>query len=129
MTGTHEYLRPCAWRRPLALAAVTFLMAGIAAAEDQTAPSAETTAIHVRYERGDLASPAGARRLLVRIGNAALESCGASAFSLPELKNATLASQCYKDALAEAVRRIDSPLLTAAANEEHRKGVEPIRAE
>jgi UrcA family protein len=80
-----------------------------------SAAGSETTEIRVRYEPRELASPAGALRLLRRIGDAALESCGASAFSLAEIKAVTLQSQCWKDAVEDAVRRIDNPLLTAQA--------------
>ena len=101
--------------------ALPLLFAGLAAAEDHPAPAgSETTEIRVHYERKDLTSAAGARRLLARIDSAALESCGASSFSLPELKNAVLASQCYRDAVEKAVHRIDSPLLSAAASEDQR---------
>jgi UrcA family protein len=76
--------------------------------------------IRLRYEPRELTSPAGARRLLRRIGDAALESCGASSFSLAEFKVVTLQSRCWKDAVDDAVRRIDSPLLTAAAHDARR---------
>jgi UrcA family protein len=105
----------------LSLIVAPLLLTGIASAEERAAATgAQTTEIHVRYESRDLNSPAGVRRLLVRIGNAALESCGASLFSLPEIRNAALASQCYKDAIDDAVHRIGSPLLSAAASEERR---------
>jgi UrcA family protein len=80
-----------------------------------TVPRSDATEVRLHYERAELASHAGARRLLQRIGDAALEACGASSFSLTEVKSATIASQCWKDAVAAAVRRIDSPLLTAEA--------------
>ena len=96
------------------------VLGGIVLADRPTAAAAlETSASRLRYERHELASPAGARRVLGRIGDAALESCGAS-FSLAEFKTATLLSQCWRDAVDEAVRRIDDPLLTAAAREAQR---------
>jgi hypothetical protein len=58
-----------------------------------------------------------ARRLLVRIGDAALEACGASTFSLAELRIATRNSQCWRKAVDGATRRIASPTLTALAGE------------
>jgi UrcA family protein len=78
-------------------------------------PGVVTTEIRLRYDHRELASPAAAHRLLRRIRDAALESCGASPFSLPEFKAATVASQCWRDAVDNAVRSIDDPLLTAAA--------------
>ena len=95
---------------------VAFAWAAIASSEGiAAAAGSETTEIRVRYEPRELASSAGARRLLRRIGDAALESCGASAFSLAELKAVTADSQCWKDAVEDAVRRVDNPLLTAQA--------------
>jgi UrcA family protein len=97
------------------------VLGGIVLTEDRAAASGlETTDIRVRFERRELTSPAAARRLLRRIGDAALESCGASSFSLAEFKTATVTSRCWRDAFDDAVRRIDDPLLTAAAREGRR---------
>ena len=92
----------------------------VCTASHAAATGLETTEIRVRYEPRELTSPAGARRLLRRIGDAALESCGASSFSLSELKTITVESRCWKDAVGNAVRRIDSPLLTTAARDARR---------
>ena len=93
-----------------------FVLGGVASVEGYaTPPGLVTTEIRVRYDQRDLTSPAAAHRLLRRIRDAALESCGASPFSLPEFKAATVASRCWIDAVDNAVRRIDDPLLTAAA--------------
>jgi UrcA family protein len=81
------------------------------------ADQAQTTEIRMRYSYRELASAESARHLLRRIGNAALESCGASSFSLAEVKSATRASACWRDAVGGAVRRIGDPVLTAAAHE------------
>ena len=98
-----------------------FLLTGIASTEGHAAPTGlETTEIRVRYERRKLTSPAAARSLLRRIGDAALESCGASSFSLSEVKTATVVSRCWRDAVDDAVRRIGSPELSAAASEGRR---------
>lgn len=94
---------------------LTCLLAAIAATQTYAAPTAlQTTEIRVRYDRRELNTAEGARHLLKRIGQAALESCGASSFSLSEVKSATMASACWKDAVAGAVRRIHDPMLTAA---------------
>ena len=100
---------------------VAFVLGGIVLTERHAAAAAlETSEIRVRYDRRELASPAGAHRLLGRIGDAALESCGASMFSLVEVKAATIVSRCGRDAVNDAVRRVDDPLLTAAAREGRR---------
>src|SRR3984957_1030108 len=100
---------------------VAFVLGGIVSAEGHaTTTGMGTTEIRVRYERRELTSPAAARRLLRRIGDAALESCGASSFSLAEFKTATVMSRCWRDAVDDAVRRIDDPLLTAAGREGRR---------
>ncbi len=93
-----------------------FVLGGVISTESDAAPTGSvTTEIRVRYDHRDLTSPAAAHRLLGRIRDAALETCGASPFSLPEFKAATVASQCWRDAVENAVRSIDDPLLTAAA--------------
>jgi UrcA family protein len=96
-----------------------FVLGGVVSTEGYATPPTGlvTTEIRVRYDYRELTSPAAARRLLRRIGDAALESCGASPFSLPEFKAATVASQCWRDAVDNAVHSIDDPLLTAAARE------------
>jgi UrcA family protein len=97
------------------------LLAGIAPTQGHAAPTGlETTEIRVRYEHRELTSPAAARILLRRIGDAALESCGASSFSLTEVRTATVMSRCWRDAVDDAVRRIGSPVLSAAASETRR---------
>ena len=100
---------------------VIFVLGGVVSTQGHAAATgSESTEIRVRYERRELTSPAAARRLLRRIGDAALESCGASSFSLAELRTATATSRCWRDAVDDAVRRIDDPLLTAAAREARR---------
>jgi UrcA family protein len=104
------------WRRKPASAS-TFLLFGIVSTDGHAGPArSETTEIHLRYSRQDLASPAATRRLLARIGDAALEACGASPFSLAEFKVATRSSECWRKAVDEATRRIESPTLTALAS-------------
>ena len=100
---------------------VAFVLGGIVSMEGHAAATGwETTEIRVRYDRRELTSPAAARSLLRRIRDAALESCGASSFSLSEVKTATVASRCWMDAVDDAVRRIGSPVLSAAASESRR---------
>jgi UrcA family protein len=96
------------------------LMAGIGSQCFAAAARSETTDIQLRYKHQELTSASSARVLLKRIGDAALESCGASPFSLAEFKAATKVTQCWRDAVDEAVRRIGSPVLNAVASEARR---------
>jgi UrcA family protein len=97
--------------------ALPFLLAGTAS-EGLAAPAGlETSTIRVRYNRTELTSTTGARNLLKRIGNAALESCGASSFSLAEVKAATEQSLCWRAAVDDAVRSIGNPMLNAAVEQ------------
>jgi UrcA family protein len=97
-----------------------FVLGGVVSTESHAARGLESTGIRVRYERRELSSPVAARRLLRRIGDAALDACGASSFSLAEFRTATVGSQCWREAVDDAVRRIDNPLLAAAAREGQR---------
>lgn len=110
--------RGALWQLPLIV--ITCVLAGNASAAQVGAPTAPEGKVRVHYDRKDLTSPVGARRLLVRIGNAALEACGASAFSLPDYKAATLASPCWREAVDDAVSRIGSPVLSEVASERRR---------
>jgi UrcA family protein len=97
------------------------LLAGIASTESHAAQAGlGTTEVRVRYKPGELTSPTAMRGLIRRIGDAALEACGASSFSLAEVKTATKLSQCWRDAVDDAVRRVGSPALSAVASEGRR---------
>ena len=96
--------------------AVPLLLFGVASTAGHAGPAGSTPiAIHLRYHRDDLGSPAAARRLFMRIGEAALEACGASTFSLPDYQIATRSSRCWRDAVDDATRRIGDPTLSALA--------------
>jgi UrcA family protein len=118
--GAHLTSANEARHRQLPWIVLACLLAGSALAEEVGAPTAPEAKVRLHYDRKELTSPVGARRLLVRIGNAALEACGASAFSLPDYKAATLASPCWREAVDDAVSRIGSPVLSEVANERHR---------
>ena len=105
-------------RRACGLVALPCLLAGMATESHAAHVVLEATPIRVRYSQGELTNPAAARHLLKRIGDAALESCGASTFSVAEVKTAIRASRCWKDAVDDAIRRIGSPVLSAALVED-----------
>jgi UrcA family protein len=97
---------------------LSLLLAGIVPMGSHAADKGvETIEIRLRYERGETNSPVAERKLLKRIGEAALEACGASPFSLAEFKIATMRSRCWRDAVDEAVRRVGSPTLRILAME------------
>jgi UrcA family protein len=112
-------LRRC--DRRLSWVVLPCLLAGIASTESDAAPAGlGTTEVRVRYKQWELTSPTAMRGLFKRIGDAALEACGASSFSLAEFKAATELSQCWRDAVGDAVRRVGSPKLSAVASEGRR---------
>jgi UrcA family protein len=104
-------------RRQLSWMVLPFLLAGTVSEGLASPVGQESSIIRVRYNRTDLTSNAGARNLLKRIGNAALESCGASSFSLADFKAATEQSRCWRAAVDDAVRSIGSSVLNAAAEQ------------
>ena len=52
--------------------------------------------------------------MLGRIGDAALEACGASTFSLPEYRAAVRRSDCYRGGVDGAVASLNAPAVTDA---------------
>ncbi len=60
----------------------------------------------VRVARPVSRSPAAMRRLERRIADAALEVCGASDFSLAEVKAAVLRSACWRQSYADAIAQV-----------------------
>jgi UrcA family protein len=97
------------------------LLAGFASTESHAAQTGLGTAeLRVRYKEGELTSPTAMRGLFKRIGDAALEACGASSFSLAEVKTAAKRSACWRDAVDDAVGRVGSPTLSAIASEARR---------
>lgn len=97
---------------------VPCLVSLMASTAGYAAPAGTVTSeIHLRYHRQDLTSPVAERRLLARIEDAALEVCGASPFSLADVKSATRNSRCWRDAVDGATRRIRSPTLSPSASE------------
>lgn len=93
-------------------AALTATMFVLAIAVPQSAfASEETRSVAVRHVDRHPATEAAARRTLARLGQGALEVCGASPFSVPQMRIAIRASRCWKDSMARAVRQIDNSTL------------------
>jgi UrcA family protein len=96
-----------------AVAAAALAVAG-ATAVAQPPESPPTDTVVVRHVDLHPRTPRAARLTLDRIGEAALDVCGASPYSLPEVRRAVRASACWHDSMARAVAQIGDPLLANA---------------
>ena len=99
----------------LALTTAAPALAHAATIGEEAAPS-----ITVRYGDLDLSRQHDAKALLARIDDAAMESCGATAFSDPLTYTVVRRSACHADTMARAVSRVGAPAQTAAFEREHR---------
>jgi UrcA family protein len=89
------------------------LGAGTAFATDDAADADVTTqTINVFYPDLNLTKSQDARVLFMRLENAAKDICG-DAFETPYLSERANVEQCQKNAIANAVVKIDQPRLTA----------------
>ena len=92
------------------LAIVAAALAFAAPAISHAAPAdPSATAVRVSYADLDLSTARGAETLMHRLQDAALESCGASSFSLVDYQDAVRRSGCYRDSLAAAVAEVNLP--------------------
>ena len=73
-----------------------------------------TTTTAVRHADLDLSQAAAAHVMLERLDAAAARVCGASPFSLREVKAEVRRTSCYRDSLSQAVASLDAPAVTAA---------------
>jgi UrcA family protein len=71
------------------------------------ASAAETTSVAVRAKL-DPGNPRDLQVMMRRIDTAALEACGAQRGSFVEVKRAVAASDCHRDAVANAVAQLKS---------------------
>ena len=78
------------------------------------AASEEPTAVRLNHVDRTLGSRTAADQLLNRLGEAAMEACGASSFSVPQHRQAVRGSACWRTSMTDVVQRIDNPYLTAA---------------
>ncbi|WP_404710622.1 UrcA family protein [Sphingomonas sp. MMS24-J13] len=83
------------------------------------AANEEPTAVRVRHVDPALGSPREAKVLLNRLGDAAMEACGASSFSVAQYRQAVRDSACWRTSMTDVVQRIDNPYLTAAFEGRH----------
>lgn len=76
------------------------------------ADGAFTRSVRITVHRGDLDNPIAAKRLFGRIEEAALEVCGASRFSFPDVRRAVRRSDCWRQSVSTAVAELHDPGLT-----------------
>lgn len=98
-------------------ALLSLILAGCAAASPLAAAAADPVpearqSVILRHVDLHPRDREGARALLRRVDEAAMEACGADDHSLREVKTAVRASQCWKHATADAVRQINDPLVS-----------------
>ncbi|EGD60333.1 hypothetical protein Y88_2207 [Novosphingobium nitrogenifigens DSM 19370] len=92
------------------LSIVVAIAIGSPAAHAAPAADMETIRIPVHIRNHDT-SPAAAAAIRHRIETAALEACGASAFSLAEIKRSTRESPCWSNAVKTALAQLRTPVL------------------
>jgi UrcA family protein len=83
----------------------------VAAAENTDGALAASVRIEVR--QGDLDNPLAAKRLFDRIEEAALEVCGGSPFSFPDVRRAVRKSDCWRQSVSTAVTELRDARLNA----------------
>ena len=93
-----------------ALVTALLLAAGSAGAADRTATSAD---IAVKYSDVELNSEADAEALYKKLRSAARAVCDDNAGGHRTLEVRNRAERCTNQVLADAVRRINQPMLTA----------------
>lgn len=72
-----------------------------------------TRSVTITVHGGDLDKPAAAKRLFDRIEEAALEVCGASRFSFPDVRRAVRRSDCWRQSVSRAVAELHDTRLNA----------------
>lgn len=91
------------------VAVMAVLTIPVAHAEEQIGPNRYAMTLkNVNVRPG---SAEEARKTLSRIEGAAISLCGAPHGSSSILKRAVMKSDCFKNSVAEAVRKIDNPLI------------------
>lgn len=85
-------------------------IAGAACASD--ALSSDRTVVRVGFDASSVATPRAAQNLLSRLGEAALQACGAYPGSVRDYRMSVERSDCYQHKLDQAVAQVDSPVLS-----------------
>jgi UrcA family protein len=85
------------------------LTVSVRASEPEAAPAS----VSVHYSAEAFGSPAGAADVYRKLKYAARKVCGLSVGVTPVFDRRLAAEACFKTALADAVRRVDRPMLTS----------------
>jgi len=93
-----------------AMLTALLLAAGNAGAADRTATSAD---IAVKFSEVELTSETGAEKLYKKLRAAARTVCDDNAGGFRTLEERARAERCTSQVLADAVRRVNKPVLTA----------------
>lgn len=111
---THGPAKRSGWTiAALSIALTGLATPAIATTDTVTVAGSETRTIIVRKINKVPATEAEARIVLRRLGNAALEVCGADTHSLAVVKAMVRHSHCWKQSMARAVAQVESPILLA----------------
>ena len=73
--------------------------------------------VAIAYDKAELESPKGQKRLYAKLKNASLKLCGTSEERITGSLTGSIGnSECYEGTLAAAVKRLDHPEITALHN-------------
>lgn len=76
--------------------------------------SASTANVSIAYDKSELESVKGQKRLYAKLKNASLELCGSTEERITgSLTGAVENTECYEGTLTAAVKRLDHPAITA----------------
>ena len=84
-----------------------------AAIARESPDGAPTPSVRITVRPGDLDNPVAAKRLVDRIATAALEVCGSSPFSFPDVRRAVRGSDCWRQGVSTAVAELHDVSLNA----------------
>lgn len=116
----YDTIRPMV-KKPLTTVAALCATAGVLvwsalpdrAIAGESTDSASTPSARITVHPGDLDNPVAAKRLIDRIEAAALEVCGASPFSFPDVQRAVRRSDCWRQGVSTAVAELHDARLNA----------------
>jgi UrcA family protein len=93
----------------IVLIATGLALLGPAIAQAGTPADSVQTSQRVSYRDLDLRDPSDAAVMLQRLREAALQTCGASPFSVPDYRRSVEGSACYRESLDRAVNQLGVP--------------------